>query len=145
MIVFVVESKNAASCELIGAKKGAIFSLIYFFNSSCIYYITHNYVIPQAMPHAIPQTHSTFYPHRRFSAGCVGEFLQLLDFDTKLVKFLLKLISVTFYSKGYTESIFLISILYAYCKNGHSIKLFLADFLVSGYSCSFCFPSKYLP
>ena len=24
----------------------------------------HNYVIPQAMPHAIPQTHSAFYPHR---------------------------------------------------------------------------------
>ena len=36
-------------------KKGAIFSLIYFF---WIYYIPHNYVIPQAMPHAIPQTHS---------------------------------------------------------------------------------------
>ena len=45
-------------------KKGAIFSLIYFFKSFCIYYITHNYVIPQAMPHAIPQTHSAFYPHR---------------------------------------------------------------------------------
>ena len=26
--------------------------------------MTHNYVIPQAMPHAIPQTHSAFYPHR---------------------------------------------------------------------------------
>ena len=24
----------------------------------------HDYVIPQAMPHAIPQTHSAFYPHR---------------------------------------------------------------------------------
>ena len=45
-------------------KKGAIFSLIYFFKSFCIYYIPHNYVIPQAMPHAIPQTHSAFYPHR---------------------------------------------------------------------------------
>ena len=29
-----------------------------------IYYIPHNYVIPQAMPHAIPQTHSFFYPRR---------------------------------------------------------------------------------
>ena len=42
-------------------KKGAIFSLIYFFESFCLYYIPHNYVIPQAMPHAIPQTHSAFY------------------------------------------------------------------------------------
>ena len=25
-----------------------------------MYYIPHNYVIPQAMPHAIPQTHSPF-------------------------------------------------------------------------------------
>ena len=56
--------KKAAAWELIGAKKGAIFSLIYFFKSSCIYYIPHNYVIPQAMPHAIPQTHSSFYPLR---------------------------------------------------------------------------------
>ena len=58
--------KGAAACELIGAKKGAIFSLIYFFKSFCIYYIPHNYVIPQAMLHAIPQTHSSFYPHRFF-------------------------------------------------------------------------------
>ena len=29
----------------------------------CIYYIPNNYVIPWAMPHAIPQTHSAFYPH----------------------------------------------------------------------------------
>ena len=27
-------------------------------------YILPNYVIPHAMPHAIPQTHSAFYPHR---------------------------------------------------------------------------------
>ena len=27
-------------------------------------WIPHNYVIPQAMPHAIPQTHSSFYPNR---------------------------------------------------------------------------------
>ena len=39
--------KKAAAWELIGAKKkGAIFSLIYFFKSFCIYYIPHNYVIP---------------------------------------------------------------------------------------------------
>ena len=42
----------------LASKKGAIFSVIHFFN------IPHNYVITQAMPHAIPQTHSTFYPHR---------------------------------------------------------------------------------
>ena len=52
--------KKAAACELIGAKKGAIFSLIYLFESICLYYIPHNYVIPQAMPHAIPQTHPPF-------------------------------------------------------------------------------------
>ena len=45
-------------------KKGALFSLIYFFGSFCIYYIPHNYVTPQAMPHAIPPTHSAFYLHR---------------------------------------------------------------------------------
>ena len=39
-------------------------SLIYFFVPFSINYIPHNYVIPQAMPHAIPQTHSAFYPHR---------------------------------------------------------------------------------
>ena len=33
-----------------------------------IYYIPHNYnVIPKAMLHAIPQTQSSFYPHRNFS------------------------------------------------------------------------------
>ena len=39
------------------------FSLIYFFAPISIFYIPHNYVILQAMPHAIPQTHSAFYPH----------------------------------------------------------------------------------
>ena len=43
------------------------FSLIYFFAPVSIFYILHNYVIPQAMPHAIPQTHSAFHPHR---SGC---------------------------------------------------------------------------
>ena len=28
----------------------------------------------------------------RFTAGCVAEFLQLLDFDSKLVNFFLKLV-----------------------------------------------------
>ena len=29
-----------------------------------INYIPHNYVIPQVMPHASPQTHSAYYPRR---------------------------------------------------------------------------------
>ena len=41
-----------------------LFSLIYFFAPFFIFYIPHNYVIPQAMPHAIPQTHSSCYPRR---------------------------------------------------------------------------------
>ena len=55
---------------MIGAKKGAIFSLIYFFESFCLYYIPHNYVIPQAMLHAIPQTHFPFLPS---SIGCLNK------------------------------------------------------------------------
>ena len=43
---------------MIGVKKGAIFTLIYFFESICLYYI------PQAMPQAMPQTHFPFHPHR---------------------------------------------------------------------------------
>ena len=56
--------KKAVISPLIGTKKGALFSLIYFFDLLCIYFIPHNYAIPQAMPHAIPQTHSSFYPRR---------------------------------------------------------------------------------
>ena len=29
-----------------------------------VYQIPHIYVISQAMPHATPKTHSSFYPHR---------------------------------------------------------------------------------
>ena len=51
----------------IGAKKRRgkdarmLSSFIYFCAPFCI---PHNYLIPQAMPHAIPQTHSFFYSHR---------------------------------------------------------------------------------
>ena len=52
----------------IGAKKKRrsndarmLFSKIYFFAPFCIFYTPHNYIVLQAMPHAIPQTHSTFY------------------------------------------------------------------------------------
>ena len=53
----------AAFANWMAPKKDELFGLIYFFVSFCIYYIPHNYVIPQAMPHAIRQTHSAFYPH----------------------------------------------------------------------------------
>ena len=33
-----------------------LFSFICFFAPFSIFYIPHNYVLPQAMPHAIPQT-----------------------------------------------------------------------------------------
>ena len=42
------------------------FSLIYFFAPFSIFYIPHNYVILQAVPHAIPPTQSAFYPQRLF-------------------------------------------------------------------------------
>ena len=51
----------AAFANWLAPKKDALFSLIYFFGSFCIYYIPHNYTIPQAMPHAIPQTHSNSF------------------------------------------------------------------------------------
>ena len=78
LIVIVVERatlkrlKKNCLC-IFGAKKGAIFSLIYFFESFCIYCIPQNYIIPQAMPHAIPQTHSGFYPHRKTAAMLVSQ------------------------------------------------------------------------
>ena len=63
------------SCSLKWAPKKArqrrahVFSLIYFFAKFSIFHIPHNYVIPQAVPHAIPQTHSSFYPHRCVQAN----------------------------------------------------------------------------
>ena len=33
-----------------------------------LYYIPRNYAIPQAMPHAIPQTYSSAYPNRLFDS-----------------------------------------------------------------------------
>ena len=79
--------KKAAACELIGAKKGAIFSLIYFFKSFSIYYIPHNYVIPQAMRHAIPQTHSASYPHRLRFACVSWILLWLASTQSTFLKF----------------------------------------------------------
>ena len=70
LIVIVVEPaiKKRLLVNWLASKKGAIFTLIYFFKSFCIYYNPPNYVIPQAMPHAVPQAHPPFYPHR-FSIG----------------------------------------------------------------------------
>ena len=54
----------------IGTEKGAAETRecfpveFFFFAPFSINYIPHNYVIPQAMPHAIPQIHSAFHPHR---------------------------------------------------------------------------------
>ena len=49
----------------IGAqKKARFFNLIYFCESLCIN------PIPHVIPHSIPQTHSSFYPHRTLTA-CV--------------------------------------------------------------------------
>ena len=62
------------------------FSLIYFFAPISIFYIPHNYVIPQAMPHAIPQTHSSFYPHRVKMCGEKG-FIAVHE-TVHLVKFM---------------------------------------------------------
>ena len=79
LIIIVVESatlkrlKKSTACAFLEPKKGAIFSLIYFFESFCIYCIPRNYIIPQAMPHAIPQTHSGFYPHRKTAAMLVSQ------------------------------------------------------------------------
>ena len=77
----------AAFANWLAPKKDALFSLIYFFGSFCIYYIPHNYTIPQVMPHAIPQTHSAFYPHRYFSrqiANC-SVASQTTRLNTRLV------------------------------------------------------------
>ena len=53
----------------ISAKTGRALQLIYFFKSFRISRISHNYAIPRAMPHAIPQTLSAFYPHRSAQAN----------------------------------------------------------------------------
>ena len=81
----------AAFANWLAPKKGALFSLIYFFGSFCIYYIPHNYVIPQAMPHAIPQTHSVFYPHRLQTYGSNLEYLTSTSWEKCCLKFLYKL------------------------------------------------------
>ena len=80
LIVIVIEHatlKKRLPINLLAPTKGAIFSFSYFFKSFCLYYVPHNYVIPQAMPHAIPQTHSAFYPHRCGKAlAIVNNFIE---------------------------------------------------------------------
>ena len=69
-----MDRQSARWLTQIGAKKKArkqarmLSSLIYFFGPFSIYYILHDYVIPQ--------THSSFYPHR---PGGGGVFQRILD------------------------------------------------------------------
>ena len=49
------------------APKRRTLQLIYLFKSFRKYRISHNYAMPQVMPHAIPQLHAAFYPHRNES------------------------------------------------------------------------------
>ena len=64
-----MDQQSSCSLKLAPKKKAQqrrahAFSLIYFFVPFSIFYIPYNYDIPQAMPHAIPHTHSSFYPQR---------------------------------------------------------------------------------
>ena len=63
----------AVFANWLASKNGALFSLIYFFGSFCVYliYIPHNYVILQAMLHVILQIHSAFYLHQNDKASQV--------------------------------------------------------------------------
>ena len=65
-ICCIFRNIEKAKCSYIkiGAKKRRTLQLIYFFESFRKYRISHNYAMPQVMPHAIPQTHAAFYPHR---------------------------------------------------------------------------------
>ena len=64
--VMVCSQHKQSGCvgKLIGAKKGRTFQFNLFLWVICVYYIPHDYVIPQTMPHDIPQTHSSCHPHR---------------------------------------------------------------------------------
>ena len=65
VIVIVCGARNiktaAAFANWLAPKKG--YFSVYFFGSFCVYYIPHDYVIPQPMLHAIPQTLSISYSH----------------------------------------------------------------------------------
>ena len=84
-LIIVVEHatlKKRLLVNWLAPKMGAIFSLIYFFKSFCIYYIRHKYVIPQAMPHAIPHSFR-LYPHQYKWFKKVG--LQVARFVGKIL------------------------------------------------------------
>ena len=63
---FVRKKKKIRLPKKDAAETGVWFSVSFNFFAPCIYlyYIPHNYVIPQATLLAISQTHSVFYPHR---------------------------------------------------------------------------------
>ena len=55
------------------------------------YTIVHNYAIAQVIPHAMPQTHSAFYPHPAVSACNVpinwfGKTLCCASWEVSLVR-----------------------------------------------------------
>ena len=54
----------ATLANWLAPKKGRTFQFNLFLWVICVYYIPHNYVIPQTMPHDIPQTHSSCHPYR---------------------------------------------------------------------------------
>ena len=115
LIVIVVEPatlKKRLLVNWLAPKKGAIFSFIYFLKSFCIYYIPHNYAIPQTMPHAIPQTYSSFHPHRFYlpkrkvvqslQDNCISVLAFLISF-TNCSRKLASLLSGKFYHIGILE------------------------------------------
>ena len=68
LIVIICQHKNnGCVSKLIGAKKGRTFQFNLFLGPFCIYYIPHNYVIPQ--------THSFFYPHRLSFVESIRNFV----------------------------------------------------------------------
>ena len=126
--------KYLGSVQYIFQKMSSLFIILFMF--------IHN----SSSKNCRKTTSSKLFTHR-FSAGCVGEFLQFslstrfprTNFDTNLVNFFLKLLLPIILKE--IHSIFLISTFnYVYSKHCHN------HFSVYGvYSCSHSFPSTYLP
>ena len=65
----ICAKKQSAAKKKTRQRRAYDFLFNLFLCAISIYYIPHNYVIRQAMPHAILQTHSAFYPHRVLSVN----------------------------------------------------------------------------
>ena len=80
-------------------------SLIYSFATLSTFYILLNYVIPQAMPHAIPQTHSVFYPPtalaHRTDTESDGRHMTSMGVKNKSCEAFLKIVTISFCRKFY--------------------------------------------